>query len=154
YVLGVEVAILPLGWAAARLFGLTRSGAAVTALLWVLLWHFDSLLHWCWYIGMISWGLAACLCVLAVALAYRALCHHQRRPYALPAPPLALVAFVHPFAIVPLAAPLLVLAARHLGACSRGERAALAGSVALAAVATLPWLLPALRFRHYIGPVD
>src|SRR5215470_9263031 len=52
YVLLVHTVLLPLAWASARLFGFSRLAASITALLWVLLWHFDSFLHWCWYIGM------------------------------------------------------------------------------------------------------
>ena len=154
YVLFVHLALLPAAWATARLFGFDRSSSAFTVLAWVLAWHFDSFLHWCWYIGMISWAFASYLILLAVALAYRALADHRARHYAGLATVSALVTFVHPFSVLTLAAPLAVTAARERARIAAWEWAALAATVVVAALTTLTWIGPVLRFRHYVGPVN
>jgi len=154
YVLAVHAALLPAAWASARLFGLDRLSSSLTVLFWVLLWHFDSFSHWCWYIGMISWAAASYVIVLVVALAYRALRDHRGRHYVGLGAAAAFVTFVHPFAVLTLAVPLGALYARALQRLARWEHAAIAGSVLVAAATTLTWLGPALRFRSYIGPVD
>ncbi|HEX4338978.1 MAG TPA: hypothetical protein VH062_23890 [Polyangiaceae bacterium] len=154
YVLLVHVGLLPAAWFAARLFGLDRLAAAWTVLFWVLCWHFDSFSHWCWYIGMISWALASYLVVLVVAVFHRALTDHRPRLYAGVAALGALAVFVHPFAVLTLAVPLAALYASAFRRLAAWEHCALAVTGALAASTSLVWLGPALRFRHYIGPVD
>ncbi|HVW29329.1 MAG TPA: hypothetical protein VHC69_28375 [Polyangiaceae bacterium] len=154
YVLLVHLAVLPSAWAAARLFGLDRTSSAVTMLFWVLAWWADSFLHWCWYIGMISWAAASYLVVLVVALCHRALRDHRARTYAALALAAALVTLVHPFAVLTLVAPLLVLYGRAFRRLASWEHAALFGAAGLALATTLVWIGPALAFRHYIGPID
>jgi hypothetical protein len=154
YVALVHLALLPVAWVAARLFGANRLAAALTLLFWVLAWHLDSFLHWCWYIGMISWALASYLTVLVVALAYRAMSTHRGGPYVALAATAALVTFVHPFAVLTLVAPLgalYVAAFRRLGLVEHG---ALVACTIFAALTCLTWIGPALAFRHYIGPVN
>ncbi|HEX3598232.1 MAG TPA: hypothetical protein VHU80_24160 [Polyangiaceae bacterium] len=154
YVLAVHLGLIPAAWMAARLFGFDRLSAAVAVLFWVLVWHFDSFAHWCWYIGMISWGFASYLVVLVLAVTYRASKDHRARHYAGFAVLAALVTFVHPFAVLTLAVPLAGTYLRSRRAMAWWEHAALACGSVLAALTTLTWLGPALKFRHYIGPVD
>lgn len=154
YVLSVHLALLPAAWAAARLLGFDRTSSAVAVLLWVIAWYADSFLHWCWYIGMISWAAASYLVVLAVALGYRALRDHRPGAYAALGLTTAVVTLVHPFSVLTLLIPLAVLYARAFRRLASWEHAALLGSAALAAATTLVWIGPALAFRHYIGPVN
>lgn len=154
YVLSAHLSVPVIGWASARLFRLSRLSAALTTLGWVLLWHFDSFLHWCWYVGMIAWGAASALIVLTVALLYRTLRDRQPIQFAAFAAALAFVALLHPFAVVALFVPLVALYARSFKALSPKEHAWLAGAAAGAAATTLVWLVPAMKFREYSGDVD
>lgn len=154
YVVAIVFALPVFGYVAARLFELPRRTAAFVALVWVVLWYFDSLLHWCWYVGMISWGAASYLAVLVVALMYRAVRDHAPLAYAGLAVFAAAITLIHPFAALTLALPLAALYARSFRGLRLWEHAALAFGTVLAASTTLVWIFPALRFRHYIGAVD
>jgi hypothetical protein len=154
YVFLVHLAMPAVGWKAARLFGLSRLAAAVGVFFWVVLWHFDSFLHWCWYVGMISWGAASALIVLVVALMYRATRDHRASVYVALGAAAALVVLVHPFAVLTLAMPLAALYLRSFRRLRAWEHGALAAGAALSASTALTWVGPAIRFRHYIGEVD
>jgi hypothetical protein len=154
YVLLVELGLPFVGYAAARLFDLSKRTASFVVLGWVLLWYFDSLLHWCWYVGMISWGAASYLIVLVVALLYRALRDHRPWAYASTGVVAALVTLIHPFAALTLVLPLGALYTRGFRRLRVWEHLALAFGTACAAATTLVWIGPALKFRHYIGTVD
>ncbi len=141
-------------YASARLFDLDRRQSTIAALLWVLLWFFDSFMHWCWWVGMFTWSMASLLVVLLLALFYRAL-ESERRIWFLP---LALVAATltlnHPFGVLALVAPCLVLYVRAFKKLD-WTRHALTWLCALAAASTvLVWIRPAWHFREYIGNVD
>jgi hypothetical protein len=154
YVLLVHLGLVPVAWAAARLFGFDRLSSAVAVLFWVLVWHFDSFSHWCWYIGMISWALASYLTVLVVALLYRALRERTPASYAALAAAAAIVTFVHPFAVLTLVVP---AAASYVSSFRRlrpMDHTALVASAIMAGSTALVWIGPAVKFRHYIGPVD
>lgn len=154
YVLAIVLGLPFVAYASARLFELPRRTAAVCVIAWVLLWYFDSFLHWCWYVGMISWGAASYLAVLVVALMYRAVRDHDPVKYAALGAVAALVTLVHPFAALTLVVPLAASYGRAFRTLCAWEHAALAAGTVAAAATTLAWIGPALRFRHYIGTVD
>jgi hypothetical protein len=154
YVFLIHASVPIVGWVSARLFGLSRTSASLTALGWVTLWHFDSFLHWCWYVGMIAWGAASALIVLAVALMYRALRERRLVHFAGFALTLAGVALIHPFSAVTLALPLGALYARAFKTLSAREHALLAAAVGGACATTIIWLVPAIQFRRHSGDVD
>lgn len=154
YILTVHVAVPVVAWASARLFGFGRLRAAIATLLWVLLWHFDSFLHWCWYVGMVSWAAASLLVVLVVALCYRAFEDHERRHYVLLVAAAATVCLVHPFAVMTLALPLAALYAARFRSLSVREHGALLGGVLLSAATTLVWVGPAVALRDGITRID
>jgi hypothetical protein len=142
------------GYACARLFRLSRSASAVSVLLWVLLWYFDSLLHWTWWIGMISWSFAAYGVVLFVGLLHRALEDRQTKWFVgllLLAPVLAIV---HPFSGIALLVPgaaMYLRARRELG---KREHALLWLAALAGAATALVWVFPAYRFKHYVDTAD
>jgi hypothetical protein len=154
YVLLAHLGLPFSGWAAARLFGCTRAIAAATSLSWVLLWHFDSLFHWCWYVGMISWATASYLSVLVIALAHHAVRTKKTAHYVALGVLAALLCIVHPFAVLTAAAPLAIVYGMAFRKLSSREHGLLWAGVALAGSTVLIWIGPALRFRHYIGEVD
>lgn len=141
-------------WASARLFGLSRSASVVATLFWVLLWFFDSFLHWSWWLGMISWCFAAQASIVLLGLVHRAF--ESKRaiwylPIALLAPVLALV---HPFSALTLLVPGLALYARSARSLPRAHHLLLLAAVLAAASTVLVWIGPALRFRHYVDTAD
>jgi hypothetical protein len=141
-------------WASARLFDLSRAAAVTTILLWTLLWFFDSFMHWSWWIGMISWSIAAYGAVLLLGLVHRAF--ESKRaiwylPIALLAPVLALV---HPFVTFTLALPCLLLYVRAFRTLPKTHHLWLALGAACAAATALVWIGPALRFKHWVDTAD
>lgn len=169
YLLLVHLLVPFVGYAAARIFRLPPLRAVIVALLWVLLWFFDSFLHWAWYCGMISWALSSYLIVLLVALLHRTIELARRAnqgPAASgaeppPRPPAklawlgvtalsALCMLVHPFTLVALFLPCLGLYLRARRQLRWPQHLALWTAVAAAAATAAIWLLPALQLRHYI----
>lgn len=63
-----HVALIPTVYSSARLLELTRWRALGASALAVMLWYFDGLTHWCWYIGLISYDMVAYMGLLPVAL--------------------------------------------------------------------------------------
>ncbi|HVU02196.1 MAG TPA: hypothetical protein VHE30_10600 [Polyangiaceae bacterium] len=156
----VGVLLVPLGlpfaaWASARFFGLSRLASAVTVLAWVLAWHFDSLLHWFFYVGMISWGAASYLSVLVAAAMYRATTRHDASSYVVLGLLATLATLVHPFAPLVLVPTSIALYARAFRGLAFREHGALLLCAACAASTVLTWIGPALRFRHLVvGRID
>jgi hypothetical protein len=148
-------ALLPAAaWAAARLFDFPRRTAVWVVALWVLLWFFDSFLHWSWWIGMITWSIAAYGGVVLLGLLHRAF--ESKRaiwylPFALLAPALALI---HPFVALTLAVPGVALYLRAFRSLPRAHHAWFALGVLAAAATALVWIGPALRFRHWVDTAD
>jgi len=154
FIVIVQLAVPFVGYASARLFDLDRRQSTIVSFFWVLLWFFDSFMHWCWWVGMFTWSLASLLAVLLLALVYRAL-ESERRIWFLP---LALVAATltlnHPFGVIALVVPCLLLYIRAFRKLD-WSRHVLLWLCALAAASTvLVWFRPAWHFREYIGDVD
>ncbi len=153
YILLVHLLVPFCAFAAARLFRLSARDAAIATLLWVLLWSFDSFLHWAWFCGMISWSFASLLAVLFVALLWRTLEDPPRLLACAALPPLgALLLLVHPYAalivVVPSAALYLrALLQRRLRAL---QHVTVLLTVAGALATSLIWLPVALRFWHHV----
>ena len=154
YILFAQLLMLAFAPLAALLYRLSRGQSLLLGVLWVLLWHFDSFIHWCWYCGMISWALAAPLTVVALGLVYRAFeaLHERRRSIALSALTAAfcgLVAMLHPLAAAVVALPAAALYLRSVrGGLSNHLFAALCAL--FAAFGATVWLLPALPLWHYV----
>ncbi len=154
--LAVHSVVPFVGYASARLFGLERRSALVTALLWVLLWYFDSLSHWLWFTGRISWSLGAMMSVLGAALFFSALERRRASLVAAAALAVSLAAVVLPLALLVVALPALLLYRRGRREVGSGVAvsAGVAGAVAIAAAATA--LFPVFdtpRFDSGVGPV-
>lgn len=141
-------------FASARLFGLSRRASVVATLFWVLLWFFDSFLHWSWWLGMITWCFAAQASVVLLGLVHRAF-ESKRTLHYVPIFVLApVLALVHPFSALTLLVPGVALYARSARGLPRAHHVLLALAVLAAAATTLIWIGPALRFRHYVETAD
>lgn len=145
-----HLGVLAVAWSSARLFGLGRVGALAAAWLASLLWFFDSFSHWCWWIGMVAYALAAYLCLLPLALFNRWLRERKAWQALACALALGLAHLVHPYTFLILVWPLLALYARafrSLGARGHLVALAIAGFTVLV---NAWWLRVALQFWHYI----
>jgi hypothetical protein len=123
---------------------------------WFFLWFFDSLFHWLWFCGMVSWATASYLIPLQLGLLYRAF-DAKQGAYRFWIPSLllaSLLALVHPFAALALAAPVLGLYLRDLKRSSRATHLFFWLMVAAAASVAMIWLIPALSMSQYILQTD
>lgn len=150
FILLAHLLVVPVVYAAARLFRLAPGAATGAAALASLVWLFDSFSHWAFWVGMISWGFASYLVLLPVALFDRWL--GARGPAWLVATTLllALVHHLHPFSFFALALPMGVLYARAFRTLSRAGHAAVVAMALAALGANLWWLSTAARFWHYV----
>jgi len=152
----VQLCVPFAGYAAARLFGLRHLPACGAAFLFVLLWFFDFFLHWLWYCGMFSYALASCLSAVCLGLFFRFTEASPQDPKTRGVALLGLLVLmplthlIHPYTFFILVVPFAVLFVRRvrtLGWFGIGGTVA----VALATIGVnLFWLVPTLRFRHYI----
>jgi len=135
---------------AARLVGLPRSASLAVAVGTSLIWFFDSQTHYFWWIGMVSWALASHVALVAFALFLRYLRAPSAARGVASSLVLGLTLLIHPFAFVALSVPMTVpwfVARRSLTRrADQGVLLIAAGAVGV----NLFWLLPALRFAHYL----
>lgn len=155
FVFGVWLSVPLLGYASARLFSLSPFASVGVSLMWVVLWTFDSMLHWSWAIGMISWAFASCLSVVVLGFAHRAL-QRRMRWWAFPGLALsaALVSLVHPFSVISVGPAALLVYGFRFRQLSGRHHVYLLISALIAASTCLVWVGPTLRFSHYIGDID
>ena len=148
----VSALLAPLSLAAAaRLLGYRGAHVVAVAGVAVLLWHFDSTVHFLWAAGMVSFATASHLAVLCVGLMWAML--RGSRPWLAwlglaTLLPVALLTHVWAFAIlvVPLGA-LYLLHARRLDVAGHLR----VWSAALATIAlNLYWLAPALAHLDWV----
>jgi hypothetical protein len=150
FVVAAHWAVLLVVYASARLLRLGRWASLAAAAMASLLWFFDSFSHWCWWVGMVAYAVAGYLALLPLALFYRWLA--DRRAWQAVAAALALGGslLVHPYTFVILVVPMTAMwlrQARDLG--PRGHAAVL-GIAAAAVAVNLWWLVPSLKYWHYI----
>lgn len=150
FILLVHLLVPLVALLSAWLLGLNPMQRSVAMLLWVLLWFFDSFIHWIWFCGMISWAAASCLAVLLVALVYRTV---ERGPtWAwVPAALLAtLMTAIHPFSFVAAAPACAVIYLRKIRGISLWHHGGVLLTVALVLGVNSIWFSTALRFGHYL----
>lgn len=150
FVLLAHLLVAPVLYSSARLFGLERAPAAVALALGSACWFFDSFAHLLWWGGMISFGFAAVLALLPVALFYRWL--QDRRPLRLilMGGLLGLIHTLHPYSFFVLVFPMGFQYLRARKSLSWKEHSAVVGCAVFAVVCNLWWLAVAFRFWHYI----
>ncbi len=137
-------------FASARLFMLAPPAAVGAALLASLIWYFDALSHWCFYVGMISWGSASYLAMLPIGLFYRWV--RKRNTWLLVAlfPLMALLHHLHAYIFFVLLVPMTLMYWRARSTLSGREHATVWALVLTVIVANAWWVMVAVKLWHYI----
>lgn len=141
-----HLGVMPAVYLSARWLDLGRSAATLAAGFALLLWSFDSWLHWCWYVGMISYAMASWLWLLPMSLFIR---WWRRRGAARAigvALLMALCHLVHPYSFFLLVTPLLVVYAQGARGLDRRGHLAVWGIAAFTVLANLWWLRVSLQW--------
>lgn len=154
FIVLVHLAVPFAAYAAGRLFRLAPGESTVVALLWVLLWFFDSFMHWCWWVGMITWSATCIASVLLVGLMWRTVEEERLAWPLLLGLVAAVITLIHPFGVFAVLAPVVALYAKAWRRLALRTHALLWLGALAAASTTLVWIFPTLRYRHYIGDVD
>jgi hypothetical protein len=140
--------------AAGRLFGLGRAARLALLALGLLVWCFDSFVHWTWWNGAVPWAAASVLCLLPLGLFYRFTEEGRLRDALALAPLLGAVHLVHPYSFFVLAAPMTALYVRRFRALGRRQHLAVGGIVAAALAINAWWIAVDLRFWGYLVGTD
>jgi hypothetical protein len=137
-------------FAAARLFRLDRWASLTAAVLSMALWHFDAFPHWCWWIGMIAWGIVGYLAVLPVGLLYRYLDDGKLWRAIAAALVMAAAHLIHPYVFIAIAVPMIALYLRSFRRIPLGRHLGVWGIALFTLAANAFWVIEALRYWHYI----
>ncbi len=150
FILAAHAGVVPLVYSGARLLRVGPWGSLLAAAFAVLYWNFDSWSHWCWYVGMIAYGLASLVFVLPLGFFYR--WSDERRPWQLVATALslALAHLIHPYTFFILVFPMLALYVRAVPSLRWRGHLGVFGVVACVLLVNAYWLVDAARFWHYI----
>jgi hypothetical protein len=137
-------------WWTARLFGFSRGAALATMGMWCGIWWFEAFSHFCWFVGMISYGFAAYLALLPLALFHRFLQTRSAWIGVVCALVMGIAHNVHPYTFIALVVPMTAMygfEARRLGWAMHLGVFGIAGTTILM---NLWWLVPSLSFWHYV----
>ena len=146
-----------LAYRTARAFRLGQRAAVCAAALGSALWFFDSVLHFCWLWGMVSFAAASLLGALSYAEFARWLdgrCARTaggRLSFLLPLGLLALTLLVHALMFGFLLVPMVWLYARSARRLRGWDHAQVGALVVGTLGANWFWLGPSLRFRHLLS---
>lgn len=142
--------VLAIVYSSARLFELGRGAALAATGMASMIWFFDSFSHWCWWVGMVAYAIAGYVCLLPLALFWRWLRDRRAWQAAATAATLALAHQVHPYCFLILAVPMLVLYVRQARTLGVRGHAVVWGIAAVTLLVNLWWLVPSLRYWHYV----
>lgn len=124
--------------------------SALAAFLASMLWNFDSMTRWAWWVGMISYAMAAVLATLALALFYRYVVDRKIHHAILLGVVLPIVHLIHPYAFVVLVVPMAVIYIVWFKKLRPVNHALILAAGAVTVLANLYWLLVAFEFWEFI----
>lgn len=137
-------------FAASRVLRLDRWTSLAAAAMASTLWFFDSNVHWMWFIGMVSWGLAACWSALSLALFLRFVQQPRAGWVVAAGSCLGVNLLIHPYCFFTLAPPMAAVYLRAWRGLSRLAHVGVAGIALIAIALNAYWLINAARHWHYI----
>lgn len=150
FVIVAHLGLVPAVYLAARWLELGARASLGAAALAVLLWSFDSWLHWCWYVGMIAYATASWLFLLPLALFIR---WWRRRGVVTGvgvALLMALCHLVHPYSFLLLVTPMTAVYLAGARTLDRRGHLAVWGMAAFTVAANLWWLRVAAQWWSWI----
>ena len=139
---------------ACRLMRGGQAASIIAAFLGSMVWNFDSMTRWAWWVGMISYGMAATLAPLAFALFYRYVTDRKWWCLAVLAVVLPVAHLVHPYTFMILVIPVGVLYVMVIKKLRPIDHALIMGVAAVTVLANLYWLLVAFQFFKYVTRSD
>lgn len=150
FVIFAHLGLVPSVYVSARWLDLSRNAALGAAGAAVLLWAYDSWLHWCWYVGMVAYATASWFWLMPMALFVR--WWRRRRPiHAVGcAVMMALCHLVHPYSFFLLVTPLAILYVGGFRQLDRRGHAIVWAIAAFTVVANCWWLLVAADWWEWI----
>jgi hypothetical protein len=142
--------VVPVVYAAARLFELSRWEALLAAWLALMIWFFDGLCRWSWFSGALAFGIATVWFVLPLGLFYRFVVGGSQWLLVLLAPTMAIGHLIHPSLFVFLVVPMVALYVRSFRSLSRRDHVGVVAVALFVIGANAYWLFTAFRFAHYV----
>ncbi|HEX7480811.1 MAG TPA: hypothetical protein VF331_23620 [Polyangiales bacterium] len=150
FLLLAHLLVLPVMFAAARLFGMSRSSALLSAALGSALWFFDSYMHWIWWVGTLAFAFASYFYLLPLALFYR-FCQERRARHALLcALTMGIAHWIHPYTFFVLALPMAIMYLQKRRELTLPQHAWVLGIASFVVLFNLPWLVPSVQQWHYV----
>jgi hypothetical protein len=137
-------------YAAARSFELSPPASLVAAIMASSLWFFDSFIHWVWFVGMVSWALASCLCVLTLGLFYQFVRTRRLVLAGACAICLSVGHLIHPYTCFVLAAPMGAVYLREFRQLPRTVHLGVVAICLVTVGVNFYWLAVAVRHWHYV----
>jgi hypothetical protein len=150
FVLVIMLGAPLLMYAAARSFRSSPTSALIAAAMTSALWFFDSLFHWLWFIGMVSWAGASCLAVLILGLFLRMLDSSSLKVGVSCILGLSIGLLIHPYTFFALAPAMAVSYLPRFRTLPRRVHAMISAMVVCAIATNLFWLQNATAHWHYI----
>jgi hypothetical protein len=150
FVLVAHLGVAPAVYLAARWLDLGRGAALGAACGGVLVWWFDSWLHWCWFVGMVAYALASWLWILPLALFLRWWKHRGTTRAVGVALLLALCHLVHPYSFFMLVTPFVVTYVAGARTLDRRGHLAVWGIAGFTVLANAWWLVVAIEWWPWI----
>lgn len=138
----------------ARLFGLGRWASLIAAAMGLSIWYFDSVPRWGWWCGMIAYGMASYLSILAIALFYRYLKGGRLVHLVLLAAVMSAAHLIHPWVFVVLVLPMLVIYVQNARRIPVSRHVGTVAAALVVIAANLYWIIPMIKFAHYIKALD
>jgi hypothetical protein len=138
-------------WLAARLYRVGRASELASLALGVLVWHFDSMIHWTWQEGLISFIAVSCFSPLVVALFDRMLETPRLRFFLPVLILLPLLLLTHVWVFVNLCVPMIWLYLHRRKQLGPRTHLLVWLLVAAAIGGNLFWLIPVLEHLDVIA---
>jgi len=123
---------------------------STAAFLGSMIWNFDAMVRWTWWVGMISYAIASTIAILPIAFYFR-FANTKRLIHILFAGIfLSLVHLVHPLLFLVLFIPMVTIYFMNLKKFSLREHLATFGMCIFTILVNLYWILLCIKFLGYV----
>ncbi|MCP4674494.1 MAG: hypothetical protein GY854_03045 [Deltaproteobacteria bacterium] len=154
FILLAHLAVPWVVFVSARLFGMGKWQSLLAATMGLCLWYFDSFARWCWWCGMVAYGMSGYMFLLPLALFFRYLNGGRWWHLVLLALFMSAGHLIHPYTFVVLVFPMVALYLRAFKKLALLEHLGIIGVAAFVFASNAYWLIPSLKAWHYIVVID